>query len=80
LPNPKHNEEESNTLIGFSNILMMNPETPRPTETVELSPSYSLAIAVVLLGAAIVLLQLWVGAVVALFGGFLLLHSQLSLR
>lgn len=55
----------------------MNPETPRPTETIELAPSYSLAIAVILIGAAIVPLQLWVGGVVALFGGFLLLQSAL---
>jgi hypothetical protein len=55
----------------------MNPETPSATETVELAPSYSLAIAVGLIGAAIVPLQPYFGAVVALFGGFLLLQSAL---
>ena len=55
----------------------MTPETPSISETVELAPSYSLAIAVVLIGAAIVPLQIWVGGIVALFGGFLLLQSAL---
>lgn len=55
----------------------MTPETPSISETVELAPSYTLAIAVVLIGAAIVPLQIWVGGIVALFGGFLLLQSAL---
>ena len=55
----------------------MTPETPSISETIELAPSYTLAIVVVLLGAAIVPLQLWVGGIVALFGGFLLLQSAL---
>ena len=55
----------------------MTPETPSISETVELAPSYTLAIAIVLIGAAIVPLQIWVGGIVALFGGFLLLQSAL---
>jgi hypothetical protein len=55
----------------------MTPETPSISETVELAPSYTLAIVVVLIGAAIVPLQIWVGGIVALFGGFLLLQSAL---
>ena len=55
----------------------MTPETLSISETVELAPSYSLAIAVVLIGAAIVPVQIWVGGIVALFGGFLLLQSAL---
>jgi hypothetical protein len=55
----------------------MTPETPSIAETIELAPSYTLAIAVVLIGAAIVPLQIWVGGIVALFGGFLLLQSAL---
>jgi len=55
----------------------MTPETPSMSETVELAPSYSLAIAVVLIGAAIVPFQIWVGGIVAVFGGFLLLQSAL---
>ena len=43
----------------------MTPETPSISETIELAPSYTLAIVVVLLGVAIVPLQLWVGGVVA---------------
>lgn len=55
----------------------MTPETPSVAETIELAPSYTLAIAVVLIGAAIVPLQIWVGGIVALFGGFLLVQSAL---
>jgi len=55
----------------------MTPETPSMSETVELAPSYTLAIAVVLIGAAIVPFQIWVGGIVAVFGGFLLLQSAL---
>lgn len=55
----------------------MNPEAPAAHETVELAPNYTLATIVVLIGAAIVPLQLWVGGIVALFGGFLLLQSAL---
>ena len=55
----------------------MTPETPSISETVELAPSYTLAIAVVLIGVAIVPLQVWIGGIVAVFGGFLLLQSAL---
>lgn len=55
----------------------MTPETPSIAETIELAPSYTLAIAVVLIGAAIVPLQIWVGGIVAVFGGFLLVQSAL---
>ncbi len=55
----------------------MTPETPSIAETIELAPSYTVAIAVVLIGAAIVPLQIWVGGIVALFGVFLLVQSAL---
>jgi Protein of unknown function (DUF3119) len=46
-------------------------------ETVELAPSYTIAIAVVAIGLAISVLQLIVGAVVAVFGLFLLIQTVL---
>ncbi len=55
----------------------MTPETPSIAETVELAPSYTLAIAIVLIGTAIVPFQTWVGGIVTLFGGFLLMQSAL---
>jgi hypothetical protein len=47
------------------------------SETVELAPSYRIAIAVIALGLAIAAVQLIVGAVVALFGVFLLIQTVL---
>jgi hypothetical protein len=55
----------------------MTPEMPAATETVELAPDYKIAIAVILIGGAIVPLQIWVGGIVALFGGFLFLQSAI---
>jgi len=54
------------------------PATPNPTDlpgTVQLTPSYTLPIAIVVIGIAIVLLQPWVGGIIALFGLFLLVQT-----
>jgi Protein of unknown function (DUF3119) len=48
---------------------------PVITETVELAPSYSLPIVLVLLAIPIFLLQPWAGGVIALFGLFLLVQT-----
>ncbi len=57
----------------------MTSATSKPLdfETVELAPSYTIAIAVVAIGLAVSFLQLIVGAVVALFGVFLLVQTVL---
>ena len=46
-------------------------------ETVELAPSYTVAVAVTAIGLAVTFLQLIVGGVVALFGVFLLVQTAL---
>ncbi|WP_421658262.1 DUF3119 family protein [Leptothermofonsia sp. ETS-13] len=46
-----------------------------PGQTVELSPSYTLAIALILIAIPFVLIQVWVGLVIALFGLFLLFQT-----
>lgn len=45
------------------------------TETVVLSPSYRLPIAVVLLSIPLLLVQVWVSLIIALFGFFLLIQA-----
>lgn len=50
-------------------------DAPAITETVELAPSFSLPIALVLLGVLIFWLQPWVSGVIALFGLFLLFQA-----
>jgi hypothetical protein len=49
------------------------------TQTVELAPSYTLPLVLVLVGLPLVLVQLWVGLAIALFGLFLLFQA-ISLR
>ncbi|HEY9629619.1 MAG TPA: DUF3119 family protein [Coleofasciculaceae cyanobacterium] len=46
-----------------------------PTETVQLSPSYALPIALMLLAIPLGWLQLWAGGAIALFGIFLLIQA-----
>ncbi len=46
-------------------------------ETVELAPSYSVAVAVIAIGLAVTFLQLIVGGVISLFGVFLLVQTVL---
>lgn len=50
-------------------------DAPAITETVELAPSFSLPIALVLLGVLIFWFQPWVSGVIALFGLFLLFQA-----
>jgi hypothetical protein len=47
------------------------------TSIVELAPDYRLSLAFVLLGVALLPLQLWVGLVVGLFGFFLFLQAKI---
>ncbi len=54
----------------------MNPAL-ETTETIELAPNYRIAIAVVAIGVGVTVLNLWVGAVVALFGVFLFVQTVL---
>jgi hypothetical protein len=44
---------------------------PNPAETIELAPSYAIPMALLLLALPILVVQLWVGGIVALFGLFL---------
>ena len=44
-------------------------------DTIELAPSYTLPIAIVVLAAPLLLVKVWVGLVVALFGVFLLIQA-----
>lgn len=57
----------------------MTPTTSKTLEfeTVELAPSYTVAVAVMAIGLAVTFLQLIVGGVVALFGVFLLVQTAL---
>jgi len=48
---------------------------PTATETVQLSPSYALPIALTLLAIPLFLLQPWIGGAIALFGIFLLIQA-----
>ncbi|NJR64797.1 MAG: DUF3119 family protein [Leptolyngbyaceae cyanobacterium CRU_2_3] len=45
------------------------------TETVQLSPSYSLPIALLLVAIPIFLVQVWMGGAIAVFGVFLLVQA-----
>lgn len=52
--------------------------TANPTDlpgTVQLAPSYTLPIAIVVIGITIVLLQPWVAGIIVLFGLFLLVQA-----
>ncbi|MGB3238623.1 MAG: DUF3119 family protein [Geitlerinemataceae cyanobacterium] len=55
----------------------MNPATSGTelTSTVELAPSYTLPIALVALAIPLLLVQIWVAGVIALFGLFLLFQT-----
>ena len=46
-----------------------------PTQTVELSPSYALPLALIFLAVPISLLKIWVGFPIALFGLFLMFQT-----
>ncbi len=46
-----------------------------PTQTVELSPSYSLPLALILLAFPISLIKIWAGFPIALFGLFLMFQA-----
>ena len=50
---------------------------PLEFETVELAPSYTVAVAVIAIGLLVTFLQLVVGGVIALFGVFLLVQTVL---
>lgn len=49
--------------------------TTPETESVTLSPSYNLPLAIILLAVPVGLLNLWVGLVVGLFGAFLIAQT-----
>ncbi|WP_219904710.1 DUF3119 family protein [Stenomitos frigidus] len=49
--------------------------TPASTQTIVLSPSYKLPIALVVLAAPLLFVQVWVSLVMALFGLFLLFQA-----
>lgn len=55
----------------------MNPATSTTdlTTTVELAPSYTLPIAIVAISIPLLLVQIWVASVIALFGLFLLFQT-----
>jgi hypothetical protein len=48
---------------------------PNPTETIELAPSYTIPIGLVLLALPLLFIQLWLGCAIALFGMFLLVQT-----
>lgn len=49
--------------------------TPQSTSTIELAPSYTLPIVIVLGAIPVLLLQVWVGLVCAVFGLFLMFQA-----
>ena len=53
----------------------MTTAPPTATETIELSPSYALPIALVLIAVPLFWLQVWVSGAIALFGLFLLVQA-----
>jgi hypothetical protein len=53
----------------------MNVTTTTSTETVELTPSYRLPIALVALALPLLLVQVWVSLGISLFGAFLLIQA-----
>lgn len=56
---------------------MNSPSAIAPTDTVTLAPSYRLPIGLLLLALPLVWLQVWVGAAVGLFAGFLLVQTAM---
>lgn len=53
----------------------MTPTALTSPDTIELSPSYSLPIALVALAVPLLLVKIWVGLAVSLFGVFLLIQA-----
>ena len=53
----------------------MTPSASPFPDTIELAPSYSLPIALVALAVPLLLVKLWIGLVVSLFGVFLLIQA-----
>jgi hypothetical protein len=49
--------------------------SPLSTQTVELSPSYTLPLVLIVAAAPMLLIQIWVSLVIALFGLFLLFQA-----
>jgi hypothetical protein len=49
--------------------------TSTSLDTIELAPSYTIPIALVLLAVPLLLVQVWVGLAIALFGTFLMIQS-----
>lgn len=54
---------------------MTTASSPLPTPTVELAPSYGLAIALIAGAIPILLIQIWVSLAIALFGLFLFFQT-----
>ncbi|HBE16052.1 MAG TPA: DUF3119 domain-containing protein [Cyanobacteria bacterium UBA11149] len=46
-----------------------------PTQIVELSPSYALPLALILMGIPMILLKIWMGFAIAVFGLFLMFQA-----
>lgn len=53
----------------------MTTTTSTSLDTIELAPSYTIPIALVLLAVPLLLVQVWVGLAIALFGTFLMIQS-----
>ncbi|HEY9616365.1 MAG TPA: DUF3119 family protein [Microcoleaceae cyanobacterium] len=49
--------------------------SPSSTDTIELAPSYTLALALIGLAIPLLLVQIWVSLAIGVFGGFLLLQT-----
>lgn len=55
--------------------MTISPPSPASTDTVELAPSYTLPIALVVLALPLLWVQPWVSGAIALFGLFLLFQA-----
>ncbi|RAM48491.1 MAG: DUF3119 domain-containing protein [Hapalosiphonaceae cyanobacterium JJU2] len=63
----------STNITGFETVTTTS--TPLSTSTVELKPSYNIPVVLVITAIPLLLVQPWIGGVIALFGLFLMFQT-----